>query len=81
MFSSRRKEVDLFYRDLLDEADEEEGRILRQACAGMIWNKQFYHYEVARWLKGDQFPPPAERQHGRNSVAPLQCRPRTVHAR
>ena len=33
----------------------------------MIWTKQFYHYEVERWIKGDQFPPPAERQHGRNS--------------
>lgn len=67
VFSLRSKEADLFYRDLLDEADEQDGRILRQACAGMIWTKQFYHYEVERWIKGDQSPPPAARQHGRNS--------------
>jgi hypothetical protein len=32
----------------------------------MIWCKQFYHYDVDRWLKGDQFPPPASRKYGRN---------------
>jgi hypothetical protein len=32
----------------------------------MIWSKQFFHYDVARWLKGDCFPPPAARRSGRN---------------
>lgn len=67
VFSLRSKEADVFYRDLIDEADEEDRRILRQACAGMIWTKQFYHYEVERWLQGDQFPPPKKRRRGRNS--------------
>ena len=37
---------------------------MRQAQAGLLWSKQFYNYEVARWLKGDpgQPPPPPERQ-------------------
>ena len=35
----------------------------------MIWNKQYYEYDVRRWLEGDSSspPPPAERQVGRNS--------------
>ena len=41
---------------------------MRQAFAGMIWSKQFYKYDVRRWLKGDpaQPPPPPERREGRN---------------
>ena len=35
----------------------------------MLWNKQFYYYDVRQWLKGDigQPPPPVERLTGRNS--------------
>ena len=33
----------------------------------MIWSKQFFHYDVERWLKGDLIPPPAARRHGRNA--------------
>ena len=42
---------------------------MRQAFAGMLWSKQFYHYDVARWLDGDPAgpPPPAERRSGRNA--------------
>ena len=42
--------------------------VLRQAVAGLLWSKQYYHYNVARWLKGDPIDPadPA-RQHGRNN--------------
>ena len=34
---------------------------MRQAFAGMLWSKQFYNYDVDRWLRGDpgQPPPPA----------------------
>jgi hypothetical protein len=41
---------------------------MRQAFAGLLWSKQFYHYEVCRWLQGDPAgpPPPPERQRGRN---------------
>jgi hypothetical protein len=50
---------DVFYDHLLPEAGPaNDARILRQALAGMIWTKQFYHYDVARWLDGDQVPPP-----------------------
>jgi hypothetical protein len=48
--------------------DEERQRVQRQALAGMLWNKQFYHYIVDHWLQGDpaQPPPPEQRKHGRN---------------
>ena len=42
--------------------------VQRQAMAGMIWNKQFYYYDVQQWLKGDPAQPHAAqaRMHGRN---------------
>jgi hypothetical protein len=67
IFSERRSEADIFYDELLPDASAEDSRILRQALAGMIWNKQFFHYDVERWLEGDQWPPPQGRRFGRNS--------------
>ena len=67
VFSSRQAEADAFYRDLFPLANDEDHRIARQALAGMIWTKQFFHYDVERWLKGDLIPPPATRRHGRNA--------------
>ncbi len=64
--SVRRAEADAFYADLLPDAPEEDARIVRQALAGMIWSKQFFHYDVHRWLQGDRVAPPPERQRGRN---------------
>jgi hypothetical protein len=66
IFAKREAEAGVFYEDLLAEADPQDMRILRQALAGMIWSKQFFHFDVARWLDGDQLPPPAARKGGRN---------------
>ncbi len=66
VFSTRRSEADVFYDELLPEANPQDHRILRQALAGMIWSKQFFHYQVERWLRGDQLPPPDSRKRGRN---------------
>jgi hypothetical protein len=66
VFSQRRAEADTFFNTLLPEASRQDHRILRQALAGMIWNKQFYHYDVRTWLKGDRVSPPRSREHGRN---------------
>ena len=41
---------------------------MRQAFAGLLWSRQFYHYDVRTWLNGDpgQPAPPPERKTGRN---------------
>jgi hypothetical protein len=54
-------------RDALRIA-EDMRNVQRQAFAGMLWNKQHYHYSVHRWLDGDPVgtPPPEARQQGRN---------------
>jgi hypothetical protein len=46
--------------------------VLRQALAGMLWSKQLYYYNVARWLDGDpaQPSPSASRLSGRNARWP-----------
>ncbi|MBA3649319.1 MAG: glucosidase [Chitinophagales bacterium] len=65
----RVKEADEFYAEVQKGIhSEDEKMIQRQAFAGMLWNKQFYFYDVNLWLKGDpaQPPPPAERKQGRN---------------
>ena len=48
---------------------EDVRRVQRQAFAGMLWSKQFYNYDVRRWLRGDPAgpEPPAQRRRGRNS--------------
>ena len=50
-------------------ASDDDRRISRQAYAGLLWTKQFYHYVVKEWLEGDpgQPPPPASRRQGRNN--------------
>ena len=66
----RRAEADEFYAALQkDMVSADERCVQRQAFAGMIWNKQFYHLDIPRWLNGDpgQIPPPEARKHGRNS--------------
>ena len=66
IFATREAEAGVFYDELLPEAGAEDHRVLRQSLAGMIWSKQFFHYDVARWLDGDGLPPPDARRWGRN---------------
>jgi len=66
VFAARQSEANVFYDELLPDASPEDHQIMRQALAGMIWSKQFFHYDVARWLKGDRFPPPEGHKWGRN---------------
>ena len=65
----RRQECALFYNNIAPKATPEERKILTQAFAGLLWSKQYYNYEVERWLKGDSktSQPPEERLKGRNS--------------
>jgi hypothetical protein len=69
IFAQRRREADEFYDAVLPaEMGGEARRVARQAYAGLLWSKQFYHYVIQAWLDGDpeQPPPPPERRHGRN---------------
>jgi hypothetical protein len=69
IFHDRKAEADEFYQRICPFSLSEEMRVVqRQAFAGMLWNKQSYHYVVHDWLNGDPAgpPPPAERQQGRN---------------
>lgn len=69
IFSSRHQEADDFYQRITPfDISEDMRKVQRQAFAGMLWSKQFYHYDVEKWLKGDlaTFPPPKERKNGRN---------------
>ncbi|MGK7917842.1 MAG: glucosidase, partial [Prochloraceae cyanobacterium] len=51
-FQARKKEADEFYHELIPESlSEDEGRVMRQALAGMMWTKQYYEYDVKTWLK------------------------------
>jgi hypothetical protein len=70
IFAQRREEADEFYGELeADGLSEDARRVQRQSFAGLLWSKQFYHYDVSRWLRGDpgQPEPPRSRLHGRNS--------------
>jgi Glycosyl hydrolase family 63 C-terminal domain len=69
LFALRQKEAEEFYgtrtpKELSDDAKE----VMRQSFAGMLWSKQFYHYDVHTWLEGDPAgpTPPHERWGGRN---------------
>jgi hypothetical protein len=67
--ADRRREADEFYAAVIPrELSEDARRVMRQAFAGLLWSKQFYHYDVARWMAGDPaFPaPPPQRTRGRN---------------
>ena len=69
IFARSRREADEFYATLQHDITDADARMVqRQAFAGMIWSKQFFHYDVQEWLQGDptQPPPPPERKHGRN---------------
>ncbi|MBI3668211.1 MAG: glucosidase [Acidobacteria bacterium] len=69
VFAERIAEAGEFYAQRTPKGLSEDARnVQRQAFAGMLWSKQFYHYDVRRWLEGDPAfpPPPLERKNGRN---------------
>ncbi len=69
IFADRIREADLFYAAVIPPGlPEDRTRIARSAFAGLLWSKQFYHYDVKQWLDGDPVfpPPPPARRRGRN---------------
>ena len=62
-------EADEFYSEIVPSGLSSDARnVQRQAFAGMLWSKQYYHYVVGQWLDGDDaLPKPHEARHeGRN---------------
>jgi len=70
IIDSRITDADAFYQDLQKDLQGEEKKLVqRQALAGMLWNKQFYYYNIQHWLDGDpaEPSPPSARKKGRNA--------------
>jgi hypothetical protein len=71
VFVDARLQADKFYEAIAPVGlDEDTKAIQRQAFAGLLWSKQFYHFVVKDWLEGDETfgAPPKSRNEGRNSA-------------
>ena len=69
LLAQRLREANNFYAEIIPaNLSVDAKNVMRQAFAGMIWTKQFYHYDVKKWLDGDpaQPRPPQQRKRGRN---------------
>lgn len=69
VMAERLREADEYYAAVAPAELGEDGRqVLRRAIGGLLWNKQFYAYEVRRWLQGDPAnpEPPVSHRKGRN---------------
>ncbi len=69
VFRRRIAEANEFY-SFQPQVGDDARNVQRQAFAGLLWSKQYFHFVVEDWLKGDpgQPPPPPERKEGRNSA-------------
>jgi hypothetical protein len=69
-FTQRRREAEEFSATVIPARLSDDARnVMRQALAGMLWTKQWFHFDVRRWLDGDpaQPAPPPRRTRGRNA--------------
>ena len=69
IFETRKKEADEFYQSILKtDIKSDLFNIQRQAFAGLLWSKQFYHFDAETWMNGTDGISPIyeERKHGRN---------------
>ena len=70
IFEVRKQEADDFYNAILPtHKNDDLKNIQRKALAGLLWSKQYYHFDVERWLKnGDGISEPNDgKKFGRNS--------------
>ena len=66
VFKTRLQEADEFYATVIPPSfNRDEAQVMRQALAGMLWSKQFFFYDVGRWLK----------QHG---IQPYRANQRSI---
>ena len=69
IFQQRKLEADDFYNEVLpDSLNEDTRNIQRQALAGLLWSKQYYHYDIEKWISNsDKIAPNTDqRRNGRN---------------
>ena len=69
IFAARKKEADEYYEWIAPkDATDDEKHVQRRALAGLLWTKQSYIFDVAKWLDGDNpdWPPPQSRRRVRN---------------
>lgn len=69
VLAMRLQEANDFYHEIQHDLTNEDAKLVqRQALGSILWNKQFYNYNVQQWLSGDpgQPRPPVERLAGRN---------------
>jgi mannosylglycerate hydrolase MGH1-like protein len=69
ILDARKAEADVFYANIAPkQASADERLVQRRALAGLLWTKQSYLFDVARWLDGDNptYPPPGSRKNIRN---------------
>jgi hypothetical protein len=58
IMESRRREADEFYAAVIPQSlDPDRANVMRQALAGLLWSKQFFHFDVNRWLGEHGFNP------------------------
>lgn len=70
IIATRHAEADEFWAHAVPaDSPTEETHIVRRAMAGLLWSKQFYHFDVKKWLSGDPAgpPPPPGRSRVRNA--------------
>ncbi len=67
LFTTRITEADDFYRAISTAQTDDERAVQRQALAGLLWSKQFFYYDVDKWLRGDPAGPQPPPQRSRNS--------------
>jgi hypothetical protein len=70
LFAERMQEADEFYASVIPGSlDSDAANVMRQAIAGMLWSKQFYYYDLDRWLE----------EHGADPFKPTRRAPRNDH--
>jgi hypothetical protein len=68
IFAARIREADEFYGSVIPSSlSADAAAVMRQAIAGMLWNKQFYYFDAAQWLEEhDAHPLQAKSREFRN---------------
>ncbi len=73
IFAQRKTEADEFYaRKISQSLITDQQHVVRQAYAGLLWSKQFYHYVVKEWRarRSRDAPAAARARHTRNADWP-----------